>query len=88
MKFFAVYLKSKRFIVLKKAWIQNVMVGKPSKVFFSPNSSAKAVFNTKSHYYLDTKADACYDAFIYKAFGKKFLNEKLITETCTQIIYQ
>lgn len=70
MDFFAVYLESKRFVVIKRQWIENAVVGKLSKVFFSPNCNSVPVFNCRTRYYLNTNVDACYKAFIYKAFGK------------------
>lgn len=70
MAFFAVYLASKRFIVIKRQWIKNPVVGKPSKVFLSPNINAVPIFNDRPRYYLNTKVNACYDAFIFKAFGE------------------
>lgn len=69
MNFFAVYLESKRFIVIKKTWIKQAIVGKPSAVFFSPNPHAIPVFNRKLRFYLNSKVGACYEAFIFKAFG-------------------
>lgn len=70
MDFFVVYLASKRFVIVKKDWVQNAVVGKPSKVFVSPNPDAVANFNNKVTFYLNTTVDACYEAFICKAFGK------------------
>lgn len=78
--FFVVYLASKRFIVVKKDWVKNAVDGKPSKVFFSPNPDAVANFNNKVAYYLNTTVDACYEAFICKAFGN-YNNHKNIQIT-------
>lgn len=71
MNFFAVYLESQRYIVVKKEWVQNAVVGKPSKIFFSSKPHVTPAFNLKTRYYLNRKVDACYKAFILKAFGNK-----------------
>lgn len=71
MDFFAVYLECKRFIVIKREWIEDAIVGKSSRVFFSPNSIEIPVFNRKARYYLNTEVDSCYNAFIFKAFSKQ-----------------
>lgn len=71
MDFFAVYLECKRFIVIKKEWIEDAIVGKSSRVFFSPNSEEIPVFHRKARYYLNTEVDSFYNAFIFKAFSKK-----------------
>lgn len=78
MNFYVVFLASKRFVVIKRNWVQNAVVGKPSKVFCSPNPNAVANFNSKVGFYLNTGIDACYDAFVYKAFGKFRLKNNVI----------
>lgn len=70
MNFFAVYLASKRIIALQPNWIENPVVGKPSKVFFSKNPNTVADFSTEPLHFLNGSIDACYEAFVYKCFGK------------------
>lgn len=83
MTFYVVFLASKRFVVIKKNWLQNAVVGKPSKVFYSPNPDAIANFNSEVGFYLNTTIDACYDTFVYKAFGKWRLNKNIINGSNT-----
>lgn len=78
MDFYVVYLASKRFVVIKRNWIQSAVVGKQSKVFYSPNSHAVANFNNDVGFYLNTTIDGCYDAFVYKAFGKSRLTNRIL----------
>lgn len=70
MNFFAVYLQCKRFIAIKSDWVENAMVGNPSKIFYSENQNAIADFSTSPLYYLNKSINACYEAFVYKSFGK------------------
>lgn len=71
MDFFAVFLASKRFIAIKGDWIENAIVGKTSKVFYSPNLDATADFRSDPKFYLNSSVAACYEGFIYKKFGKQ-----------------
>lgn len=70
MNFFAVYLQCKRFIAIKSDWVENAMVGNPSKIFYSENQNAIADFSTVPLHYLNKSINACYEAFVYKSFGK------------------
>lgn len=71
MNFFAVYLQCKHFIAIKNDWVENAMVGNPSKIFYSENQNAVADFSTVPLYYLNKSINACYEVlFVYKSFGK------------------
>lgn len=72
--YFVVYLKCKRYIALSGDWIENPVVGKPSKVFFSPERSTMADFTLETTHYLRPNSNACYDGFVYRGnFGKSQL---------------
>lgn len=68
MKFFVVYLESKRYFALREKWIQNPKVGEKSTVFFSNDYDSEADFTCAKKYYIDENVNANYDAFVYKSF--------------------
>lgn len=70
MDYFVVYLiKSKRFLALPKNWIEHPILGQESKVFFSADKNILPDFNSRIGYYVNNDANACYEAYVYKAFG-------------------
>lgn len=72
MAYLVVHLISKRFIVIEKEWAEVSDVGKPSKIFYSNDENAVADFSLEVKHYLNGDIDACYEAFIFKAFGEYF----------------
>lgn len=72
MNFFVAYLESKRYIALKESWIQNPILGKESKVFFSNDENTVPDFSLPIQFYLNNREDGVYDAFVYRKFGKYF----------------
>lgn len=70
MSFFAVYLKSKRVIVVKEDWIQNPKVGKESVVFISPDENAEADYHIPREYFINPNSNGCFDGYLMKKFGE------------------
>lgn len=68
--YFVILLESKRYVAVKKAWIENPTVGSQTKIFFSENNEAVADFTLGNWFYLYPKIDAVYNGFVYREFGK------------------
>lgn len=66
--FFVVCLKQKRFIIIKKEWIQNPSIGQMSKIFYSKNEDAIPNFDGSLKYYLNRGIEACYEGYVQKSF--------------------
>lgn len=75
MNFSVVLLKSNRYVVVPTKWIKNPIVGEQSVVFHSPHADSDPDFELKREFYLNQSSDACYDAFVYKIFGNKFIQQ-------------
>lgn len=70
MNFFVVYLSHKRFVVVKREWIQTPELRSSSLFFYSKNQNAQADFTTDPLYYINEGLNACYKGFIIQGFGK------------------
>lgn len=68
MAFFVVYLENKSFVVIKRDWIKNPVVGQKSSVFISANENAEADFKAAKGFYVVKTESLCYDGFVYKKF--------------------
>lgn len=76
--FFAVYLKCKKFIVVKRQWIFNPVVREESIVFLSQNNDAVPNFQLKKGFYISKNVDMCYEGFIFNSFNSQEEAEKYI----------
>lgn len=70
MQFYVVCLKSKRYIVLPENWIQNPILRRETKVYFSQNPTDEADFSLKILFYLNQSVSGVYEAFVIKKFGE------------------
>lgn len=70
MDFFVVFMECRRYVAVKKQWIQNPVIGTESKMFFSNDKEAAPNFQLEQQYYLNERNDACYNVFVRKSFGK------------------
>lgn len=59
-KCYRTYLKSNKFLVLKKHWIQNPVVGQYSLVFHSPNETSSVDFSIEKRFYFQENQAFCY----------------------------
>lgn len=83
MAFYVVYLKCKKYVALKKEWIQNPVVGQVSKVFISADTSLNADFNAEKSFFL-VENNMCYDGFVEKMYenlesAHRFIEKKRTT---------
>lgn len=94
MAFFVVYLENKSYVVIKKDWIENPVVGEKSNVFISPNDNTEPDFNTTKGFYVIRNKNMCYNGFVYKIFdcqlnAQNYVDRKRIVapvrySTCTK----
>lgn len=70
MIFFVALLESKKWLAVKKAWVENPVVGQESKIFFSEKENAIPDFSKPIGYYLNVQSDGVYDGFICRQFGR------------------
>lgn len=85
MAYFVVYLiKSKRYLAVQGNWIEFPIVGQESKVFISADTNVLANLNSRIGYYVNSNANACYEAYVYKEFdsldaAEQFASKKRLT---------
>lgn len=70
MDFFVVFMDCRRYVVVKRKWISNPVLGEEAVMFFSANGSAMANFGMVPEFYFNQERDSCYNVFVIKSFGK------------------
>lgn len=73
MAYFVVFLESKRWIVVRKQWIQNPNCGQKSAIFYTQNQNSVANFDAPTGFYLNERSECVYNAFIWREFGKYYM---------------
>lgn len=78
--FFAVYLKCKKFVVVKREWILNPVVREESLVFLSQNNDVVPNFQLEKGFYISKNVEMCYEGFIFKSFKSQKEAEKYVEQ--------
>lgn len=66
--FLVILLEQKRFLILPQKWVEDPRLDSFTRVFFSPNISTRADFETEVKYYFNNAINGCYKGFVMKSF--------------------